>query len=484
MNYFRKVPEELLLMLFSYLDKESKLVATEVCCSWRFIIHEICWKQISRLAKEDNVMKKDFSMLGWMENEHEFGECKCIDLHLGYFPFKNASWTLKSSNTEFESFASIDNEAVVLDQSKVIYAKSFNVEDEDEDRGMWVSNVSFYEFDLAEEPPLHKKVQQIRYEKDDLSHEEISPVLISYDNTLILQEIFYKYSKVKITLWNINSWLFVCEIPLQETVDGILKPKNGGVDEKISFNCKLHLQIEVNKDLLVVNVGVNDMEVSHVKSLAIFWKFDASNPAIPTFFTYILEETDHVDNLHLNAKYFCKRKDQLQVFALEDIKNNATSNSWVVEAFEPVAGFSVNESWLEGGNSKRLAVYESKGKVKVLNIESGECLFKLELDRLDHIMSDPEWFFSKFLPSSLKSFHFLLGNFIIIIPLRRYNDPSKHRYQIVIIDEMAENQVLLGASFDLNVLHPYDMYPRLFYIGSKTMVSRCQYFTYLWKLEN
>merc|ERR1712098_747856 len=151
---------------------------------------------------------------------------------------------------------------------------------------------------------------------------------------------------------------------------------------------------------------------SHVKSLAIFWKFDASNPAVPTFLTYILEETDHVDNLHLNAKYFCKRKDQLQVFYLEDIKNNATSKSWVVEAYEPVdVGFNFSESWLEGGNSKRLAVYESKGKVKVLNIESGECLFKLELDRLDHIMSDPgpEWVFSKY----LLSFNFLLGKFTI-----------------------------------------------------------------------
>ena len=44
---------------------------------------------------------------------------------------------------------------------------------------------------------------------------------------------------------------------------------------------------EVNKDVLVVNVGVNDTEVSNVKSLAIFWKFDASNPAVPTFLTYI-----------------------------------------------------------------------------------------------------------------------------------------------------------------------------------------------------
>ena len=118
MNYFTILPEELLFILFSYLDKKSKLVATEVCRDWKLKIHDMSWKSILRLAGNDNAIKKDFSMFGWMEDEHEFGECKCIQLHLDHYPFKNTLWALathSNTNSSRHYNASTSYENVVLE---------------------------------------------------------------------------------------------------------------------------------------------------------------------------------------------------------------------------------------------------------------------------------------------------------------------------------------------------------------------------------
>ena len=80
MNYFKKVPEELLEVIFTYFDKETKLVASKVSEEWRNLIHYRSWKSISRLVEGSNTMKKEFSTFGWIEEvEHEILECRCIE---------------------------------------------------------------------------------------------------------------------------------------------------------------------------------------------------------------------------------------------------------------------------------------------------------------------------------------------------------------------------------------------------------------------
>ena len=102
MNYFKKVPEELLEVIFTYFDKETKLVASKVSKEWRNLIHYKSWKSISRLVEGNNTMKKEFSTFGWIEKvEHEFAECRCIQLHLGHHPLANASLSQTHQNTIF-----------------------------------------------------------------------------------------------------------------------------------------------------------------------------------------------------------------------------------------------------------------------------------------------------------------------------------------------------------------------------------------------
>merc|ERR1719300_408135 len=93
-------------------------------------------------------MKKEFSTFGWIEKvEHEFTECRCIELHLGHHPLANASLSKTHQNTIFYDN---NNRAVVFEQSKLIGVKTRREED----------TVTFYEIDFEDTSLSWRKVQQ------------------------------------------------------------------------------------------------------------------------------------------------------------------------------------------------------------------------------------------------------------------------------------------------------------------------------------
>jgi len=497
MNYFKKVPEELLEFLFTYFDKETKLVASKVSEEWRNLIHYRSWKSISRLVEGSNTMKKEFSTFGWIEKvEHEILECRCIELHLGHHPLANATLSQTNQNTIFyDNFKKQYNKrAVVFGQSKLIGVKTRREED----------IVTFYEIDFEDTSPSWRKVQQKQkwveveednYDegedddvqddddyveeddeveedggeeddvKDDYEEEEYdfeegdeeSTSLSCCDKTLVLMEKFYWTSaKVHITLWNTETWAFVCELPLEKTSIEILKQKYEVSEKTIEFS-DFH-SIELSSDIIVVNVYVDGID--DVKSMALFWKLDTSNPAAPTFLTYILEEKDAVCYLRLNEKYFCKKKLYvLQVYALDDIKNHLTNKSWEFPAYASESGFPVgSNSKLEGGKSSRFVIINAN-LLKIIDIGNGECIiFSLEFksEVLRNLPLDP-------------IFKFHLGKLLLIVPLKRL-PTSKYRYQIIIIDEKAKNQVMLGATFEVDSTFFFLWEEDSIYIGPKSMI--------------
>jgi len=476
MNYFKKLPEELLLALFTYLDRETKLAVSKVCENWRNLIHHTSWKSISRLVEGDNTMKKEFSTFGWIETaEHEFGECRCIELHLGQHPFQNASLT-----KTYHSLTLCENyEAVVFQQSKLIGVEARTEE----------GIVTFHEIDFQDASPSWRKVQQKHIDFE----ESISTYYLRCcDKTLILMENKNEYSiswKAHITLWNTETWAFVCELPLEETSLEILKQKYEVSEENIIVD---FLSIDVSSDFIVTKSVHVIGDDEHEKSLVSFWKHDALNPTDPpTFHTYILEE-EWIIFQHLNAKYFCKRNSRvLQVFALDDIKNNNISKLWNVPALE--SGFRVRYSQLEGGQSNRLAVITQE--LKVYNIENGECVISLEVEKLFHCFHG-EWNLSLKLSGHFIKFH--LGKLILIQPLQRrlVNVTStqgnflvefiarnpEYRYQIIIIDEKAKNQVVVGASLNSEADSKF-YFAYGFYIGSKSLISLKKDSLNHWKVE-
>jgi len=439
MNYFKKLPEELLLALFTYLDQETKLAVSRVCENWRNLIHHTSWKSISRLVEGDNTMKKEFSTFGWIETaEHEFGECRCIELHLGQHPFQNASLT-----KTYHSLTLCENyEAVVFQQSKLIGVEARTEE----------GIVTFHEIDFQDASPSWRKVQQKHIDFE----ESISTYYLRCcDKTLILMENKNEYSiswKAHITLWNTETWAFVCELPLEKTSIEILKQKYEVSEENIVVD---FFSLDVSNEIIVANIvyafGDDDL---NLKSIVLFWKHDALNPADPpTFLTYIFEEVMENACMHLNAKYFCMQRNfhVLQVYALDDIKNNNVSKSWNVPVPALKLGFYGHYSQLEGGHSNRVAVVSREDthgaevlhQICVYNIENGDCVFSLDFDE----------------PFTGYSIKFHLGKLILIKVLQS-------RFQIIIIDVKAKNQVVVGASWD----DESSNHVGEFCIGSKSMI--------------
>jgi len=455
MNYFKKLPEELLLALFTYLDRETKLAVSKVCENWRNLIHHTSWKSISRLVEGDNTMKKEFSTFGWIETaEHEFGECRCIELHLGQHPFQNASLI----KTHHVKILNDDYEAYVFQQSKFIGVETWTEE----------GFVTFHEIDFEDTSPSLRKVHQKNIEGNywDIDISMGHSISWCCDKTLILleKEIANSISRAHITLWNTETWAFVCELPLEETSIEILKQKYEVSEENIVCNFSL---IDVSSEFIVANFVYAFGDDKNLKSLVLFWKHDALNPADPpTFHTYIFEEEKIKERcLHLNAKYFCKRNSHvLQVYALDDINNNNVSKSWNVPVPGLKLGFNVHYSQLEGGKSNRLAVIithtaeAEADELKVYNIENGDCVFSLDFDepfRRLLVERNLSWIWTGY------SIKFHLGKLILIKALQS-------RFQIIIIDEKAKtkNQVVVGASWD----DESSNHVGEFCIGSKSMI--------------
>merc|ERR1712098_104906 len=267
--------------------------------------------------------------------------------------------------------------------------------------------------------------------------------------------------------------------PFQEIINDIIKSISGDSQEPepVAFKFTWNLHLEVTNDILAVSVDVSDLNVVNVRTLVLLWKFDASNPTTPNFLTYIVEEKDHLVGLHINAKYFCKRKSEtLEVYALDDIKNNAFSKSWFLHSFREIfesdeyneASDECGDVLLEPGKSNRLAVIHWIGaepeQLSIFNIESGDRLLNLDLETLS--------------PTSPR-LEFHLGNLMFVQTRSRSEDPSNPRRQIVIVGEKAKNKVIKGVSFDLDV-REQGRQPLL--IGSGSIVKKDYANAFLWKL--
>ena len=98
--------------------------------------------------------------------------------------------------------------------------------------------------------------------------------LKSHDNTLVLQHTFWDIHKIRISLWSIKPWAFACELPFQETINGIFKSISEVSGRHVSFamNWMIYLEVKVSSDILLVLVE-GDLNISNVRALILFWVF-------------------------------------------------------------------------------------------------------------------------------------------------------------------------------------------------------------------
>ena len=74
---------ELLNKIFSTLDRESLITASNVCVSWRRIIHDFT----SPPSSSDAHFRDKLEKCGWNMNEHDIENCNCIELNKSLLKF-------------------------------------------------------------------------------------------------------------------------------------------------------------------------------------------------------------------------------------------------------------------------------------------------------------------------------------------------------------------------------------------------------------
>merc|ERR1719419_435508 len=136
-----------------------------------------------------------------------------------------------------------------------------DVQDDDD----YVEEDDEVEEDGGEEDDVKDDYEEEEYDFEE-GDEEITS-LSCCDKTLVLMEKFYWTSaKVHITLWNTETWAFVCELPLEKTSIEILKQKYEVSEKNIKLS--VFYSIELSSDILVVAVDVEGID--DVKSMALF----------------------------------------------------------------------------------------------------------------------------------------------------------------------------------------------------------------------
>ena len=84
MAVIEDLPLVVLDELFPRLDRESLIAASNVCVSWKKIVHDFTSRRISNV---DFDLREKLEKCGWLMSEHDVESCRCIDLYTSLFKF-------------------------------------------------------------------------------------------------------------------------------------------------------------------------------------------------------------------------------------------------------------------------------------------------------------------------------------------------------------------------------------------------------------
>ena len=86
------LPTEVLSNLFSFLDTESLRYVNDVSEEWRRAaqhVHDKSWRSLTELLEINPILEEDLVKFGWKREYHCLKDCKCLEIHLDQFPFRN-----------------------------------------------------------------------------------------------------------------------------------------------------------------------------------------------------------------------------------------------------------------------------------------------------------------------------------------------------------------------------------------------------------
>jgi len=329
MKVIGDLSSEVLNEIFSYLDGDSLIIASNVCLSWRRIVHKFT---SLRATKCDSDIKEKLEKCGWIFGEHDFEYCKCIELNIGLFKF------IGSESLSFQELRTEQNRKYLYLLSKnKLFTDCFIYGD-----GILMYDLrqgKFEESYLFGENSSHRRVYAARIQDQTL-------VITGYDNDP---------NDGRIMVWNLKTVQNVSELNFRGKAFEFTGDRN----------CRIDLEdIAIGRHKLAVHFEIHG-EYRVQPRITQIWKLDTDNPSTENIHYWTTIEHDYgcmiQGKLFMNSKLLCLQANKtsgifLNVFLIDDL---STSTKTSIGRF----WFSDLRADIEEGFSNRIAVFNRQDNI-------------------------------------------------------------------------------------------------------------------------
>jgi len=282
--------------VLSKLDRESLIAASNVCLTWKSIIHDLTYRLFVKSTPSncDSDLKDKLEKCGWIMRDHDQEKCNCIELNTGLFKFiGNGSL---SSKDIYEGWCGLD--------FSISNTKLCIIENREFSESVSVIDMIQDQSDMVE---LRRLEQGVGLEREVVS--------FALGNTLAVMEFYqnddygldYERSIMRILhLWNLNTMEHVLEFSITE--QAIHDSWDDYLDVHFEFEIDVN-GISMAEDKLAVHLTIEpqNRNMYHTQ----LWEIDTSNPFdenISYCTTIKHERTRHEELMgknYMNSKFLC-----------------------------------------------------------------------------------------------------------------------------------------------------------------------------------
>jgi len=328
--------------LLPRLDRESLKAASNVCVSWKKIVHDFTSRRISNV---DSDLRDKLEKCGWIMSEHDVERCSCIELNSSLFKFIGN--VPLSCRELFSTSANFYMQPIyALSKSKLFFSNDFNV-------------VKVFDLKQKTMEPTEPWKGLWRCTKIEAMH--------SHDKTLALIEGDH-YTLKKICILNHETSQFVHCLN-----ENSFKRAMGLTQKDVYVGVRV-LKIAMAEDKLAVLLVIE--HGGSVSCQTQIWKLDTADPSTTNIrYWKTIEHDLNIDTstymfkcnmnskLLMNSKLFCfaninleQKKLVLNVLLFDDRSRQT------VTVFEDVKGFSsidhLFDVIIDDRCSKRVSVFD------------------------------------------------------------------------------------------------------------------------------
>jgi len=427
MAVFGDLPPEVLENLFSALDRQSLMTASNVCLKWRKVIHDFTSLPASKC---DSNLQTKLEKCGWIFGDHDLENCKCIELNTSIFKFIgnvslscNEAIEINVNEFGYGFYHVASKNKMVMSLGVHIFNINHNLEQYghifvlDESRPTRTEYIRGRCFEVEEEvifAPVHDQtvvtvIREIFDEKDSYKKEDDQVEYFSY------------FSQHKILVWNHETLQCVSELNFHDIVQGFTGEQFDKMEVEID-------QIAISRGKLAVNITAWTEYFEVGRYLTIIWILNTEDPSIESIehMTTIEHIVPNAFGLFMNTNLLCHTKRtsdprgiKIHVLNIEDLNCHLAA----VLAYEKGNYVTDYDIRFDEDYSKKLVVLTKMDNILHVHTFSTEFdTVSLKIN-LNHLVVNT--------PGKLWMANFLKGKIMLILR-------SDFQFQCIIVTENGE----------------------------------------------